>query len=136
MNNFAKRSLPTDFKTVAVLNRLQTSKFSYNKVYLPVCIGKLCQFLISVTSTLELTCQLLNKCTCHRKNWQITNFVCLYGSTKKNWQNNLSTCNDSYCGSCGGQKTKNSSQKIMGDSSYRLNFDLGKNLSPQLERAC
>ena len=32
---------------------------------------------------------LLNKCTCHRKNCQSTNFVRLYGSTKKTCQSNL-----------------------------------------------
>ena len=46
----------------------------------------------SMTSALaqKLACQLLNKCTCHRKTCQSTNFARLYGSTKKTCQSNLS----------------------------------------------
>jgi hypothetical protein len=48
--------------------------------------------IFSTTSALvqKLACQLLNKCTFHRKNCQSTNFVRLYGSTKKTCQSNLS----------------------------------------------
>ena len=45
--------------------------------------------IFSMTSALAQKLACLNKCTCHRKNCQSTNFARLSGSTKKTCQSKL-----------------------------------------------
>ena len=76
------------------LSRLQTSKFSMTSFYVTsfICSSvRTTLTIFSMTSALaqKLACYLLNKCTCHRKNCQSTNFARLYGSTKKTCQSKL-----------------------------------------------
>ena len=65
-------------------------KFLCDKFYLLVCTRNFDIFFYDKCTCSKASMLALNKCTCHRKSCQSTNFARLYGSTKKTCQSNLS----------------------------------------------